>query len=65
MSSSISIVLKNNPWASWSLQIMIMTLREKIVSYKIIDMELSFLNVQVNGFLVNPSSRATMTTIQF
>lgn len=65
MSSSISIVLKNNPWASWSLQIMIMTLREKIASYKITDMELSFLNVQVNGFLVNSSSRATMTTIQF
>lgn len=65
MSSSISIVLKNNPWASWSLQIMIMTLREKIASYKITDMELSFLNVQVNGFLVNSSSRATMITIQF
>ena len=27
-----------------------MTLREKIASYKITDMELSFLNVQVNGF---------------
>lgn len=50
MSSNISIVLKNNPWASWALQTMIMTLREKIASYKITDMELSFLNVQVNGF---------------
>lgn len=65
MSSNISIILKNNPWASWASQIMIMTLREKIASYKITDMELSFLNVQVNGFLVNSSSRATMTTIQF
>lgn len=44
MSSNISIILKNNPWASWASQIMTMTPREKIASYKITDMELSFLN---------------------